>query len=232
MRDPIEQLRRRLIELGCPLPRLQRMVQEVDEHREDVFRGLVAEGMPTAEAEMRADVRLGDTRTLAENLMESLQRSSWCGRHRFIAFGLLPVVGFPLFWVTVLFLNLSLAYVFRFAWDSNKLSAAAHDPVVFPHLATVVYGADYLAVALVPFAFCWLASRAGVRSSWMLFACFVCAIYSLFIFIYVSPHYNAIGIHPHPQWIRGAIPLLTVGLTQANRVLQVRRLQSSFVRVV
>ena len=95
MRDPIEQLRRRLIELGCPLSRATRMVREVAEHREDSLRDLIADGMTAAEAEMRANVRLGDPRTLAENLMESLRQSSWCGRHRFIAFGLVPKASAP-----------------------------------------------------------------------------------------------------------------------------------------
>lgn len=232
MRDPIEQLRLRLIELGCPLPRLQRMVQEVAEHREDSLRGLVAQGMAAAEAEARANVRLGDPRTLAENLMESLRRSSWCGRHRFIAFGVLPVLGFPLFWMAVLCLNLSLAYAFGFGWDPKKLHAAAGDPIAFHHLTMVAYGADYLATALVALGFCHLANRAGVQRRWLLFVCLVCAIYSLFMFTYVSPHNYTIGFNSHPEWIRGAIPLLIVCLAQANRLRQVRLLHNPFATAV
>ncbi|HLX70199.1 MAG TPA: permease prefix domain 1-containing protein [Verrucomicrobiae bacterium] len=232
MRDPIEQLRGRLVELGCPLPRMQRMVREVEEHREDLMRSLVAEGMTTAEAEVRANVRLGNPQVLAENLMESLWQSSWCGRHRFIAFGLLPVLGFPLFWMAILVLNLSLAFALDFGWDQKKLSVAAENPVAFHHLTLVAYGADDLAIVLVALGFCLLASRAGIRRSWMVFVFFICTFYSLFIFTYVSPHHYTIGMNSHPQWIRGAIPLLIVGLTQTNRLWQVRRMHNPFTRVV
>jgi hypothetical protein len=232
MRDPIAQLRSRLIELGCPLPRLQGLVREVGEHREDSLRGLIAEGMAPAEAEARADVQLGDPRMLAENLMESLRRSSWCGRNRYIAFGLLPILGFPLFWMAVLCLNLSLAYAFGFGWDQKRLHAAAGNPVAFHHLSMVAYGADYLATALVALGFCVLAGRAGVRRSWMVFVSLICAIYSLFIFTYVSPQNYTIGVNSHPEWLRGAIPLLIICLAQANRLRQLRQLNNPFAKAV
>jgi hypothetical protein len=232
MRDSIEQLCGRLIELGCPLSQLQRTVREVAEHREDLLRALIAEGLVPAEAEARANARLGNPRMLAENLMESLRQSSWCGRHRFFAFGLLPLLGFPLIWVAVLCLNLSLAYAFGFGWDPKKLHAAASDPAAFHHLSMVAYGADYLATAVVALLFCVLAGRAGVCRSWMVLVCFICAIHSLFMFTYVSPHNYTIGFNSHPEWLRGAIPLLIVCLAQANRFRQVRLLQNPFARVI
>lgn len=232
MRNSIEQLRSRLVELDCPLPRLKRMVQEVAEHREDLLRGLLAQGIPTAEAEALADLRLGDPRTLAEKLMESLRQSSWCGRHRFIAFGLLPVLGFPLFWFALLCLNLSLAYAFGFGWNHQKLQAAAGDPSAFHHLLLVAYGADYLATAVVALAFCLLMRHAAVSRNWILFGCSICVIYSLFTFTYISPHNYTIGAGSHPQWIRGAISLLIVYLSQAHRLRKFRLMEYPFARVV
>jgi hypothetical protein len=232
MRDSIEQLRLSLLELGCPLPRLQRMVREVAEHREDLLCALIAEGVTPAEAEARAEERLGDPRMLAENLMKSQQQSSWCGRHRVVAFGVLPIVGFPLFWVAVLCLNLSLAYAFGFGWDERRLHAAAGNPAIFPRLASVAYAADYFSIALVTVVFCALAGRAAVRRGWIFFGCLIWAAYSSFLYTYVSPHNYTIGLSTHPQWLRASIPLLIIGLAQAYRARQVRLAANPFAKAV
>ena len=232
MRDSIEQLRLRLVELGCPASRRQRMVREVAEHREDLLCALIAEGVTPAEAEARAEERLGDPRMLAENLMESVRQSSWCGRHRVFAFGVLPMLAFPLFWATVLCLNLSLAYGFGFGWDKKRLHAAAGNPAIFPQLASVAYAADYLSIALVTVALCLLASRAAVRKGWMLLGCLICAAYSVFLYTYVSPRNYTIGLSTHPQWLRAAIPLLIIGLAQAYRVRQARLAVNPFTKAV
>lgn len=222
MPESIEQFRLRLLELGCPLPRLQRAVREMAEHREDLLRVLVAGGMTEAEAEARADERLGNTRTLAENLMDSLQQSSWCGRHRWIAFGLLPVLVFPLCWLMVLGLNLSVAYALGFGWDQKRLHAAARNPLDFHHVSAMAYAADYLSIALVAVAFCLLAGRTAVRRSWILFGGIAWAVCSLFTYTYVSPSDYTVGVSTVPQWTRAAIPLLIIGLAHINHVRRVR----------
>lgn len=222
MPESIEQFRLRLIELGCPVRRLQRAVREMAEHREDLLEALVAEGMAAAEAEARADERLGDPQKLAEDLMESLRRSSWCGRHRLIAFGLLPTLVFPLFWLTVLVLNLSLAYALGFGWDQKRLHTAASNPLAFQYMSMVAHAADYLSIALVAAGFCMLAGRAPVRRSWILFGGVTWAVYSLFIYTYVTPHDYTIGVSTDFQWTRAAIPLLIFGYAHAKHVRQVR----------
>lgn len=232
MPESIEQYRLRLIELGCPVPRLQRAVREMAEHREDMLHALLAEGMTAEEAEAQADERLGEPRKLAEKLMESLRQSSWCGRHHLMVFGLLPALAFPLLWLTVLVLNLSLAYGLGFGWDSKKLHAAAGNPLAFHHLRMVAYAADYLSIALVAVAFCLLAGRAAMRRGWMLFGGLGCAVCSVFSFTYVSPHYYTVGFSTEPQWMRAAIPLLIFGLAHVNYVRRVRHVLSPAIEAV
>ena len=232
MPESIEQFRLRLIELGCPVSRLQRAVREMAEHREDLLHALLADGMTAAEAEAHADERLGDPRKLADNLMESLRRSSWCGRHRLIAFGLLPALAFPLFWLMVLLLNLSLAYALGFGWDQNRLHAAARNPLTFHQISVMAHAADYLSIAVVAAAFCLLAGRAAVQRGWILFGGLTWAVYSLYIYTYVSPRDYTVGVSTDPQWIRAAIVLLIVGLAHVNHRRRVRHVMNPAAEVV
>jgi len=64
--DYIEQLRGRLLKLGCPIRHTRRLVREVGDHREDLKQAGLAEGLSEAEAEAQADASLGDPLVLAE----------------------------------------------------------------------------------------------------------------------------------------------------------------------
>ncbi len=96
MPEFINQLRLRLVELGCPAGRLQRMVREMADHREDLVQAATAAGLAEPAAQEQADRRLGDPKKLAENLMVALRRSSWWGRHFLVVFGFLPLLATPL----------------------------------------------------------------------------------------------------------------------------------------
>lgn len=179
MPDYIEQLRRRLVELGCPIAQMRRLVQEVADHREDLKQAALAEGLAEVGAEVRADVQLGDPLALAEHLMTAQRRSSWWGRHFVITFCLLPLLAVPVLWVLLLFLDLSLEFALGYGWDSKKLHVAAGNPVSFHHLAMAVHCADYVAIALVTLLFCWLARRSAVSLKWMVTACAICSLHAL-----------------------------------------------------
>lgn len=209
--DFTTQLRRRLRELGCPSSQVRRLVQEVAEHREDLKQAAVSEGLSEAAAELRVNASLGDPLYLAEHQMLLLQRSSWCGRHFFISFCLLPLLAFPVLWALLLGLSLSLIFAVRYGWDKQKLHVAADNPVAFHHLAFALQCADYVAIALVTLLFCWLARRASVSFKWMLTACGICSLCASFIWVHLAPHNLALGVTWHPNWIRVAIPLLVAG---------------------
>jgi hypothetical protein len=217
MSDFLGQLRFQLLALGCPVGRMQRMVQEVADHRADLVAAAEAEGLAMPAAEARAELRLGNPEALAEDLMASLRRSTWCGRHAFITFGLLPLLVFPVFWGLVLLLNLSVEFAVGFGWDDKKLHAAADDPAAFGHLAHAAQGADCAAIALAFFLFCLLARRAAAGLKGMVLAGLMCGVYSLFSYTQVSPHNFTIGLTWKPQWIRAAIPLVMVGIAVWNR---------------
>jgi hypothetical protein len=211
MPDFIEQLRGRLAELGCPPARLRRMVREMADHREDLVRAASANGLSAPGALDHADAQLGNPLALAEDLMVTFRRSSWWGRYYLVAFGFLPLLAYPLLWVLFLTAGLALEFAVGFGWNEKKLHAAANNPVTFHHWAAVAHGADYLAIALVAFLFCWLARRSGVSLAWMLIACLVCSTYALVSYTHIDRHNYSAGLTWHPQWTRAAIPILVVG---------------------
>ena len=228
MPDFIEQLRRQLVELGCPRAHVRRLVREVADHREDLKQAAQSEGLSAADAEARENSQLGDPLALAEHLMAALRRSVWCGRHSVIAFCLLPILVYPVLWTMLLLLQMALAFALGFGGDMKKLHMALNNPVTFHHLTTVFQCMDYVAIALVALFLCWLARRSAVSLKWMVTACSVVAVIT---WGKVEPHSFSLGFsansHLHMPWIRGAIPLLVAGASYAFQRRTTRQLRMS-----
>ncbi|HUJ71169.1 MAG TPA: hypothetical protein VLZ30_02930 [Verrucomicrobiae bacterium] len=208
--DVIEQLRRRLVELGCPIGYMRRLVREVADHREDLKQAALSEGLSEFAAATRADTQLGNPHDLAERLVTALRQSSWWGRHFIIGFCLLPLVAAPVMWCLLLIAGLWLDFAMGYGLNASRLHFAADNPDSFRHMATAVHGTDYLAITLVTLLFCWLARRSALSLKWTVAACAICSLYALFSRVTIVPHAFSLGISWAPQWIRSAIPLLTV----------------------
>ena len=212
MPDFIEALRRRLVELGCPLKQVRRLVREVADHREDLKQTAVAEGLSGADAEARANALLGDPLALAEQLMTALRRSTWWGRHYAVTFCLLPLLVYPVLWALLLLVEMLLEFGLGYRWDAKKIEVAVNNPVTFHHLATAFQWMDYAAIALVALFFCWLARRSAVSFKWMLTACAVCSAIAVITWGKIEPHSFSLGFsmnsHLHMPWFRGVIPFL------------------------
>jgi len=91
--NPIAELQRRLIELGCPEKVVRKIVRETAEHLRDLQKAAVGSGVTPEEAAARAAEQLGDPGELAERHVEEFKQSTWLGR-RSAPFSLiiLPVV--------------------------------------------------------------------------------------------------------------------------------------------
>jgi len=240
----IAQLRGRLVELGCPIFQVRRLVREVADHREDLLRTAVAEGCSASEAEARADGQLGDPADLAERLTAVVRRSSWWGRHSLIGFGLLPVVVIPLLWGLLTALGLMLEFAVGYGLNWDRLHAAAKSAGGFHHICMAVHSADCVAVALVTVLFCWLTYRVAASFKWTVAVCVVSALYALVSGVFIQPHDASIqphnltlGFNAHwppytiwsPQLIRFAIPLLILGLTCVYQRRAAHRFRESVV---
>jgi hypothetical protein len=210
--DFIDQLRYQLVKLGCPAKQVRRLVQEIAEHREDLKQAAVSEGLAEEAAESRANTRLGDPFDLAKDLMVTVRRSSWWGRHFFIGFCVLPLLAVPVLWLLLLSLGLSLEFALGYGWNYMKLHVAANNPIAFHHMVIAFNCADYASISLVTLLFCWLARRSAVSLAWLVTACVICSIYALFIQTHIRPHNFILDIAWRPQWFRSAIPLLIAGV--------------------
>jgi hypothetical protein len=216
MPDFIEPLRRRLVELGCPMTQVRRLVREVADHRDDLKQAAVSEGLSGADAEARANTQLGDPLALAEQMMTALRRSSWLGRHFIVTFCLLPLLVYPVLWTLLLLLQMAFGFALGYGWNWEKLHVAANNPVTFYHLTTAIQFMDYAAIALVALFFCWLARRSAVSLKWMVTACTICSVVAVIMYAKFEPHSFFVGFamnsHLHMPWFRGAIPLLVAGV--------------------
>jgi hypothetical protein len=203
-------MQRRLVDLGCPIVHVRRLVQEVADHREDLRQAALSEGLSESEAETRAEAQLGNPLDLAERLAMALRRSSWWGRHFIIGFCLLPLLAVPVLWGLLVLLGLWLEFAMSYGLNLNQLHSAADKPDSFHHILMAVHCTDSIAIALVTLLFCWLARRSAVSLTWMVIACGICSLYALFLGVHIQPHYFSLSISSAPQWIRSAIPLLIV----------------------
>jgi hypothetical protein len=211
MHDYLGQLRRGLLKEGCSIQRICRMMGEVSDHREDLMEAWRAKGVPAADAQARAELALGDPQELAVELAAAQRRSSWFGRHGLVAFGLLPVVGFPVLWALLLAGELWLICGLGFGWDEQKLHLVGDDPVRFRHWANVGYGADYVAIALGALLFCWLARRTGARWAWLGCACLICSALAGSSYLNISSHNLFFGFDWRVHWSRAVIPWVVAG---------------------
>ncbi len=229
MRDFIEPLRAQLLKLGCPITHVRRLVREVAEHREDLKQAGLAGGLSEAEAEARANASLGDPLAVAEQMMETVRRSSWWGRHYVVTFGLLPVLAYPVIWLLFLALEFLLVSGLGFGFDAKKLHAAGGNP----YFAAAVQYMDCLAIALATFLFCWLARHVAVKLKWMAICCAICSMIAVITYTRLDPdtHIFSLGFglgtsiysFLHMPWYRGMIPLLAAGAAYAFQQRAARR---------
>lgn len=220
--DFIDQLRRRLMDLGCPMVHMRRLVQEVADHREDSKQAALSEGISETAAEIHAETLLGDPRDLAERLVMAVRQSSWWGRHSIIGFCFLPLVAAPVLWGSLMFLGLWLEFAMGYGLNQNRLHIAIDDPGSFRHIVMVVHCVDYLAIALVTLLFCWLARRSALSLKWTLAACVSCSLSAMFSWVSIVPHSLIVGLSSTPQWIRFAIPLVIAATIHASRWRTIR----------
>ena len=231
MPDYIEQLRGRLLKLGCPITHIRRLEREVADHREDLKQAGLTEGLSETDADARANTLLGDPVYLAEQMMKNIRRSSWWGRHRVVTFVLLPLFAYPVLW-TLLTLSVHLL-IFKLGYDLDrkKIAAAVNNPIVFHHIFLGFQLADYLAVVLSTLLFCWLARRAAVKFKWMFIAAVICSLLFGGSYAHVKPTANGYTVtlgaivNPALAYVRGTIPLVIVGAACFFQWRAVRRFQ-------
>lgn len=217
--DFIQELHCELIKLGCPRRHVRRLVQEFADHREDLQHAALSEGVSNEEATTRASAQLGNPHLLAEQLMDSLRRSTWCGRHSLIAFSLLPVLGFPVLWLFILFAQCAVEYTVVFGCDDQRIHNSVSNPAGFHRILLGFHCMDYVAIALATLVFFWLARWSAVKLKWLIIASAICSLCALITWGRLTPHSFAIGFTVNSslnlQWFRAAVPLVVAAIAYA-----------------
>src|SRR5262245_57827106 len=186
----IEEFKRRLVELGCPLGRIRRNIQELADHHEDLKNDALEEGLSEAAAEARATQRLGEPVALAERVAAVLRNSSWCGRHPVLSFCILPPLGI----LFIAFLGLLCEWaIVRWYFSSEELNILANDERGLDFFRVILKGTYYGAVALTTTMFCRLAWRSARGLKWALAACTFCLLHSYFFSLRIAPHVFSMG---------------------------------------
>jgi hypothetical protein len=191
----LSQIERRLIAARMPLVQRKRALQELSEHREDLIRAALDDGLSENAAAIRADNSLGNPGELVDQIVLAARRSSWAGRHPVTAFCVLPFFGSVLAMGLVYLFVLSVFYCFV-SFPRFNVSCAAFDSVL-----TVYYGqidmwqhlSQMVALAAAAFICCRLAVRSVSKRYWLWVACGICAVQGYLWTMTVTAHSISIG---------------------------------------
>jgi hypothetical protein len=155
---PLDALRVNLLQRGLPAKYVRRIVEELEDHRQDIVdeQGIV----PT-------ESRLGDLTVLAERIVTEFRASRFVGRHPVLAFVITPIPLVIVAWIGVFLgcLALLCSPLVEAVGDTERNVGA--------------YGI-YLGLRFVPFAaaallLCRSAYRSG-RGRWSFVACVLVAL--------------------------------------------------------
>lgn len=208
MREPatLTALRRRLSEIGCPAHRAGQIVREISEHREDLKRDALEEGMTAEAAAAFADEKLGDVETLVRQFAAVLRRRSWWGRHPILTFCVLPPITILAWFFGIVVL---VACVIRLFGIAEAFTRRIETDLALARV--IVYSIHYAAVVFVPILLCWLARRYAHEFKWALAGCALCSLHGLFHVLTLTSHNLGWGYGFHPDWYAVVIPWLIYG---------------------
>jgi hypothetical protein len=184
---------------GLPSSYVSRLVEELTEHANDLFRE-----NPSMDAETNVDARLGTPEQVAAVAKAEFGRRTFAGRHpvwTFLVGPVFAVVGsFVGTFLTVTLVWLALAWLIDTATGGSLLAVDARDgqPSTFgPWLLFYSYSSimRFVPFALSAWIFVWLGHRSGLRR-WSIVACCMVAVLALFFRSKVTPE-NALG---EAQW--------------------------------
>jgi hypothetical protein len=218
-----------LVQRGFAAPEAERRVREMADHYEDLREAAMAEGLSEEDAAIRAAEQLGPPTVLADRLAEAARQSRWYGRHRVIAFCLLPAVAHL---AIVLLSLLAVALVSQVCLPKATLAALEREPFTparVMHAKFVIELFCYVAAAGTALLFCGLARRSASGTRWAIAACGVCAVHNYFFHAQASAHALVLGYFVTPgDLMCPVIPLLVAGAVVMRQRRRERGLQVAF----
>ena len=202
-------LREALFRKGWPGAPAGRVVREVAEHWEDLEAEGREEGLDATAAAQRADERLGDVDGLVRQLADTFCRASYAGRHPWLCFLLLPLLGVIGWFIGWAMVGLGLSELL--------IQLKLMEEPLYRSETLVTWGAEaiwYSGMILVPLLAWRWATRSFCGHKWGWIACAICAAHGLFNFIHVSTQMVQWGysVSWNLHWSGALTPLAAVGL--------------------
>src|SRR3954470_12660904 len=94
-----KEVRKRLLRAGFARSYANRTAQELQEHWKEIVEEALTAGASREEAKAEAAARLGSPESLANELIERMQQSSWLGRNPTFGFGMIAIMLTLLWWI-------------------------------------------------------------------------------------------------------------------------------------
>lgn len=214
----LQQIERRMIELGCPERKLRKKLEDFDLHHTFLKHTAIKEHLSEEAAEAQASMQLGNPVALAEEAATSVRQTSWWGRHRILGFIVFPILSLGpallisfLLMTTVYLLTMPqsqwLDYFSGFNNGKTTMSEVRH-------LANLLFNLHYLVLTLFAIPFAWMARRSGAGAFWATIACLIFACQGMFLQLIFPPRRSILGYFFATPHLLGAVgPLLIAAAT-------------------
>lgn len=147
---PLGELRRILTRQGFPASYIERAIQEIADHREDLQAEVNSHSPSDFSSESLVNDRLGDPVVLATGFKCAMRQASWWGRHPIFNFCFLPVILFTVSLITNGWIGYELVGGREILEPSESAQIIA---------AKVAHGFQYAAIVGICILFFWLALR-------------------------------------------------------------------------
>ncbi len=179
------ELKYKLLRKGIAPSYVDRLIQELSEHQEDLKSGEFAEHQDTHLAEIMAAQRLGSVDELAENICDRMRQRTFIGRHPWVSYLFLPILTFA---VGLALIGLALSGA---EWLRAELTGAGFEDDApdwaYPVLLCVTYLLKYGLTAIIAYFLCRIAMRTFCGIRWATIGVLSMVIFSLFIWMHVLP---------------------------------------------
>ncbi|OAI48457.1 hypothetical protein AYO44_07000 [Planctomycetaceae bacterium SCGC AG-212-F19] len=183
----LDSLRSELLRRGLPRKYVERVVQELAEHQQDILdeQQEIAAGNCSKDKTEATD-RLGDPGKLADTIVSQFQSRTFVGRHPVLTFVVAPMPLAMFAWVCTIIGTVFVCACLCWAGDLIGLSPASDDykPITeWPVFSVWCILSFYYFLMFAPFVlvsagFCRLAYRTGRGPLWAVMACLLVALFA------------------------------------------------------
>jgi len=162
LREPLNELRERLLRAGVAPRHVRRYLNELSDHLADLKAEEERAGRSPVDAESAALIRLGNIDDLAKAMTEQAEFQSWCARAPWAMFGLAPILSLAVAWCIALLI----------LWSGWQIFLANTDTPFVPidGFAIFYFGVGRLLYFIAPILVGWgiglIAARQRLKAIW------------------------------------------------------------------